>query len=52
VTDAGLVHLVRLGALKKVFLWQTGVSPGAAVQLRKAMPGAMVNLGFQREGKP
>jgi hypothetical protein len=45
VTDAGLAQLKGLSKLKHLYLWQTKVTPGAASDLRKAIPGLDANLG-------
>jgi hypothetical protein len=45
VTDAGLQHLTGLKRLQKIFLFNTKVTPDGAAQLRKAIPGVVVNLG-------
>ena len=46
ITDRGLKHLERLGHLERLYLWQSKVSYDAATSLEQAMPGLIVNLGF------
>ena len=44
VTDAGVEALGRIAALRRVYLWQTGVTPAGAAKLRAARPDIAVQL--------
>lgn len=46
ITDAGLKHLSKLPRLGRLYLWQTKVSYDAATSLEQAIPGLIVNLGY------
>lgn len=46
ISDAGLRHLSGSKHLTKLYLWQTKVSYDAAMSLEKAIPGLVVNLGY------
>jgi hypothetical protein len=46
VSDAGLAHLAGLKHLARLYLWQTKVSYDKAMGLERAIPGLIVNLGF------
>jgi hypothetical protein len=50
VTDAGLDHLKELKGLKKLYVWQSKVTPDGAKKLQEAIPGLMVELGY--DAKP
>ena len=55
MTDAGLEHLKGLKKLKKLYVWQTGVTEVGANKLQEAVPGLVVNLGWKepkKEDKP
>jgi mono/diheme cytochrome c family protein len=52
VTDAGLSHLTGLKKLKKLYLWQTKVTPAGVETLKKALPQADINLGWEEPKKP
>lgn len=45
VSDKGIASLTSLKNLKKIFLWKTKVTAKGSQQLRKAIPGLIVNLG-------
>ena len=44
VTDAGLVHLIRLGGLTDLRLVRTNVTAKGVARLAKALPGEVHNL--------
>lgn len=46
ISDAGLAQLTGLKQLRRIYLWQTNVSFDAAMALEGAIPGLIVNLGF------
>jgi len=46
ITDAGLSHLSKLPQLGRLYLWQTKVSYDMAMGLEQAIPGLVVNLGY------
>jgi len=48
VTDAGLESLVRIGSLRELYLWQTGVSAEGVERLRLQRPELRVELGSGR----
>jgi Planctomycete cytochrome C/Leucine Rich repeat len=50
VTDAGLEHLKDLKGLKKLYVWQSKVTPDGAKKLQEAIPGLMIELGY--DAKP
>ncbi|MHB1423446.1 MAG: hypothetical protein ACYC3I_09690 [Gemmataceae bacterium] len=52
VSDAGLTNLEGMKKLKKLYVWQTKVTEAGAAQLKKAIPGLDVNLGFKEEAEP
>jgi hypothetical protein len=45
VTDAGLANLGTLPALKRLYAWQTGITPNAVDSLRGVLPRLEVILG-------
>ena len=51
VSDAGLANLEGMKKLKRLYLWQTKVTEAGAAKLKKAIPGADINLGIT-EGPP
>ncbi|MEO0445236.1 MAG: c-type cytochrome domain-containing protein, partial [Verrucomicrobiota bacterium] len=51
VTDKGLEHLSGLKNLQRLYLWQSGVTPAGAEKLEKAIPGLVINLGWEYEKK-
>lgn len=51
VTDAGLARLHGLKSLKKLYLWQSQATPAGVEPLRQAIPGLVVNLGWDQESK-
>jgi mono/diheme cytochrome c family protein len=46
ITDAGVAQLAGLKNLKTIYLWQTKVTPSGAEELKKAIPGLTVNIGW------
>jgi mono/diheme cytochrome c family protein len=46
VTDAGIAQLSGLKNLKSIYLWETKVTPAGAEELKKAIPGVTVNIGW------
>jgi hypothetical protein len=52
VSDAGLTNLEGMKKLKHLYVWQTKVTEAGAAQLKKAIPGLDVNLGFKDEPEP
>jgi mono/diheme cytochrome c family protein len=46
ITDEGLKHLANLKHLQRLYLWQTKASYDVAMNMEKATPGLMVNLGY------
>lgn len=46
ITDEGLKHLAGLKHLQRLYLWQTKASYDAAMNMEKATPGLIVNLGY------
>jgi hypothetical protein len=46
ISDEGLKHLANLKHLQRLYLWQTKASYDAAMNMEKATPGLMVNLGY------
>ena len=49
ITDAGLEHLKGLTNLRRLYLWQTKVSEAAANKLSAAIPGLIVDRGYDAE---
>ena len=47
ITDAGLLKLAKMKSLKKVFLWQTKVTKSGVENLKKAIPGLDVDMGWE-----
>ena len=47
VTDAGIAQLSELKNLKELYVWQTKVSAEGATNLSKAIPGLMINRGWE-----
>jgi hypothetical protein len=47
VTDSGLSQLEGLKNLKSLYLWQTKVTPEGVEKLKKALPGCMINTGWE-----
>ncbi|HSC15044.1 MAG TPA: c-type cytochrome domain-containing protein [Gammaproteobacteria bacterium] len=45
ITDSSIETLAALGALREVFLWQTGVTDLGAARLRALRPGLTVDMG-------
>jgi hypothetical protein len=46
VTDAGIAKLASDKALKKLFVWETGVTHDGAKKLEATVPGLVVNVGL------
>jgi mono/diheme cytochrome c family protein len=46
ISDEGLKHLANLKHLQRLYLWQTKASYDVAMNMEKATPGLMVNLGY------
>jgi len=46
ISDEGLKHLANLKHLQRLYLWQTKASYDAAMNMEKATPGLIVNLGY------
>ena len=44
--ETGLKKLVGLKKLKKLYLWQTKVTPAGVEEFKKSVPGCDVNLGI------
>ena len=49
VTDAGAAKLSALAKLKSLYLWQTAVTKNGVAALKKALPGAHINIGWTAE---
>lgn len=49
VTDAGLAHLEGMKKLKNLYLWQTKVTDAGVEKLKKALPQADINRGFEAD---
>lgn len=49
VTDAGAAKLSSLAKLKSLYLWQTAVTKNGVAALKKALPGAHINIGWTAE---
>ena len=49
VTDAGTAKLSGLAKLKSIYLWQTAVTKNGVAALKKALPGAHINIGWTAE---
>jgi uncharacterized membrane protein/mono/diheme cytochrome c family protein len=47
ISDAALLKLAQLKSLKKVFLWQTKVTKTGVENLKKAIPGIEVDMGWE-----
>lgn len=45
ITDASIAILAKLPALKRLYLWNTGITPAAAHQFAKDHPGTLIDLG-------
>lgn len=45
ISDAGLDSLTGLSKLKRLYLWETGVSPAGVAALAAALPGLAVETG-------
>ena len=45
VTDAGVKKLIALPKLKRLYLWQTAVTPAAMDELKKALPALEIVTG-------
>ena len=45
VTDAGLPELARSASLKRLYLWETGVSEAGVAELEKLRPDLAVQMG-------
>jgi hypothetical protein len=52
VSDAGLANLEGMKKLKHLYVWQTKVTEAGAAKLKKAIPSADVNLGFEEKPQP
>ena len=52
MTDAGLDHLKGLKNLKKLYLWQTGVTKEGADKLLASVPELYINRGADAEPGP
>jgi len=52
VTDAGLEILASMPSLKRVYVWQSQVTPEGVEKLRAALPGALVNNGWEAPAEP
>jgi len=52
VTDAGLEALKGLKNLKKLYVWQTGVTDAGAAKLTAAIPGIDINMGWKEPAAP
>ena len=50
VTDAGLAPLAALPRLRRVYLWQTGVTPAGVERLRASAPRLEIVLGDDEVG--
>lgn len=49
VTDAGLENLKGLKSLKRLYVWETKVTEAGAAELKKAIPGLQISLGWEHE---
>jgi hypothetical protein len=49
ITDAGLEHLKGLTNLRRLYLWQTKVTEAAANKLSAAVPGLIIDRGYDAE---
>jgi hypothetical protein len=49
ITDAGLPSLEGMKKLKHLYLWQTKVTDAGVARLKKALPQADINRGFDAE---
>jgi hypothetical protein len=47
VTDAGLQKLAALSKLKRLYVWQSKVTPAGIEELRKKLPGCVIEAGLQ-----
>ena len=45
VTDAGVKKLTALPNLKRLYLWQTAVTPEAIAEIKKALPAVEIVTG-------
>jgi hypothetical protein len=52
ITDSGLEHLKGLKELKKLYVWQTKVTAEGAKKLAEAIPGLVVDRGYEAEQPP
>jgi hypothetical protein len=46
VTDAGIAQLSGLKNLKELYLWETKVTPAGVEELKKSIPGVMIDTGL------
>jgi hypothetical protein len=46
VTDAGVAKLGALPNLKRLYLWQTGVTPNAIADLKAKLPNCEIITGI------
>lgn len=51
VTDAAMPKFEKIPVLKKLFVWQTGVTKPAAEALHQKLPAITINLGWDSEVK-
>lgn len=49
ITDRGVDTLAAMKSLKRIFVWNTGMTPGGVEKLRKARPDLYVDFGDLRE---
>ena len=49
MTDAGLETLKALPSLKRLYVWQTGVTAAGAQALAAALPALVVNMGTEQK---
>ena len=51
VSDAAMPKFEKVAGLKKLYVWQTGVTKPAAEALHGKLPGITINLGWDNEVK-
>jgi len=52
VSDAGIAQLSGLKNLKELYLWETKVTPAGVEELKKSIPGVMINTGLDAVPAP
>ena len=46
----GLENLKKLTQLKRLFIWQSGISESGREELKKALPSVQIDFGFDDKG--